>query len=206
MSVATNASTRWSNLLTGITGVNNNPSTRWSALLVMDTLQGKYNAGTEGILTIAPPHGQNYNGKIDASGITTTRTQRMQDKDGTIALLDDLVLLDSVNVPFDADADTTIFTVPSGKRCVLTHAIVVAGSSAGTTLLSIGQDGTETDFVDTYNMSNLAVVNDAVIIYPVPNSTPVLIKSYPSGTVIQAQVTNNAGGATNTLYLFGFLY
>ena len=32
------------------------------------------------------------------------------------------------------------------------------------------------------------------------------IKSYAAGTVIKAVVANHAGGATNTLYLFGFLY
>ena len=32
------------------------------------------------------------------------------------------------------------------------------------------------------------------------------IKSYAAGTVIKAVVANQAGGATNTLYLFGFLY
>lgn len=116
-------------------------------------------------------------------------------------------LLSTTTVSFAANADTTLFTVPAGKRCVLTKAVAVAGADAGaTTQLSIGQNGTETDFVNAYTLSNLDAANDAVILTPVPNSTPVKGKSYAANTVIEAQVTNQSGGATNTVYLFGFLY
>lgn len=56
------------------------------------------------------------------------------------------------------------------------------------------------------DLSNLDAQYDAVILMPVPNTTPAKMKSYAAGTVIQAQVTNQSGGATNTLHLFGFLY
>ncbi len=117
-----------------------------------------------------------------------------------------VTLLSSTNLPLDADADTDLFTVPIGKNCVLSHAVLVVGADAGTTLLSIGRDGVETDFIDTYNLSVLDLADDAAILSPVPNSTPALIKSYPATTVIQAQVSSNAGGATNQIFLFGFLY
>lgn len=115
-------------------------------------------------------------------------------------------LLSATTVALNANADTTIYTVPTGKRCVLTHAVLVVGADAGTTDLSIGADGAETDFLSAQSLDNLNAQYDAAILQPVPNATPVLIKSYAAGTVIQAQVTNQAGGATNTLYLFGFLY
>lgn len=115
-------------------------------------------------------------------------------------------LLSATAVALNANADTTIYTVPTGKRCVLTHAVLVVGADAGTTDLSIGADGAETDFLSAQSLDNLNAQYDAAILQPVPNATPVLIKSYAAGTVIQAQVTNQAGGATNTLYLFGFLY
>lgn len=115
-------------------------------------------------------------------------------------------LLSTTTVALNANADTTLYTVPSGKRCVLTHAVIVAGADAGTTTLSIGADGAETDFVPVQTLSNLDAANDTVIIMPVPNTTPTKTKSYAAGTVIQAQVTNQAGSASNTLYLFGFLY
>lgn len=110
-------------------------------------------------------------------------------------------------VSFAANADTTLFTVPTGFRCVLSHAIIVAGADAGaTTGISIGQDTAETDFLAVNTLSNLDAANDAVVVRPIPNTTPLKGKSYAAGTVIQAQITNQSGGATNTVYLFGFLY
>lgn len=115
-------------------------------------------------------------------------------------------LLSATTVALNANADTTLYTVPSGYRCVLSFALLVAGADAGTTQLSIGQNGAETDFIPANTLSNLDAQYDAVKLQPVPNTTPAKMKSYAAGTVIEAQVTNQAGGATNTLYLFGFLY
>lgn len=110
-------------------------------------------------------------------------------------------------VAFNANADTTLFTVPPDCRCVLLYAVVVAGADAGaTTTISIGQDGAETDFIPANTLSNLDAQYDCVILMPVPNTTPLKGKSYAAGTVIQAQVANQSGGATNTVYLFGILY
>lgn len=115
-------------------------------------------------------------------------------------------LLSTTTVALNANADITLYTVPIGKRCVLTHAILVAGADAGTTTISIGADSTETDFLPVNTLSNLDAQYDTVILMPVPNATPTKTKSYAGGTVIQAQVTNQAGGAINTMYLFGILY
>lgn len=116
-------------------------------------------------------------------------------------------LLSTTTVSFAANADTTLYTVPTGKRCVLSHAIVVAGADAGaTTTLAIGQDTAETDFCAANTLSNLDAQYDTVIIRPIPNTTPLKSKSYAAGTVIQAQVGAFSGGATNTIYLFGTLY
>ena len=118
-------------------------------------------------------------------------------------------LLSTTTVSLAANADTTLFTVPTGKRCVLSHAILVAGADASTTDISIGQDTAETDFIGAIDLGNLNAANDACILCPLPvatGGTAAGIKSYAAGTVIQCQVTNQAGGATNTLYLFGFLY
>jgi hypothetical protein len=117
-----------------------------------------------------------------------------------------ITLLSTTTVAFNSNADTDLYTVPTGKRCVPHSAIVVAGADAGTTQFSIGQNGAETDFIATNTLSNLDAANDAVILMPVPNTTPTKAKSYAAGTLIQGKVTNQAGGATNTVYLFGFLY
>lgn len=115
-------------------------------------------------------------------------------------------LLSTTTIALNANADTTLYTVPVGKRCVLTHALLVAGADAGTTTISIGADGTETDFLAVNTLSNLDAQYDSVILMPIPNTTPLKGKSYAGGTVIQAQVTNQAGSASNQLFLFGFLY
>lgn len=117
-----------------------------------------------------------------------------------------VALLSSVTVSLAADGDTTIYMVPSDKRCILSHAILVAGSDAGTSDISIGQNGAETDFVGVTNLDNLDAQYDAVLLAPVPSATPAMLKSYAGNTTIQAQVANHAGGATNTLFLYGTLY
>jgi len=115
-------------------------------------------------------------------------------------------LLSATTVSLAADADTTLYTVPVGKRCILHSAILVAGADAGTTVISIGADGAETNFIPNNTLSGVNAQYDAAILMPVPNTTPTLTKSYAAGTVIQAKVSSQAGGATNTLYLYGMLY
>jgi hypothetical protein len=115
-------------------------------------------------------------------------------------------LLSTTTVALNSDANTVVYTVPAGKRCVLDHAKLVAGADASTTDISIGQDGAETDFVGAIDLGNLDAANDWVILAPVPSATPGTLKSYAAATVIHALVENQAGGATNTLYLYGTLY
>ena len=118
-----------------------------------------------------------------------------------------ITLLSATTVAFNADADTTLYTVPTGKRCILSHAMIVAGADAGaSTTISIGANGTETDFLAANTLSNLDAQYDMVIVRPIPNTTPLKNKSYAAGTVIQCTVASQSGGATNTVYLFGMLY
>ncbi len=117
-----------------------------------------------------------------------------------------VVLLSTINVSLAANADTSLFTVPSEYRCILDHAKLVAGADAGTSDISIGANGAETDFIGVTNLDNLDAANDMVLLAPVPSATPATLKSYAAGTVIEAQVANQVGGATNTLYLYGTLY
>jgi len=115
-------------------------------------------------------------------------------------------LLSATTVSFAADADTTLYTVPTGKRCVLVCAVIVAAADAGATTISIGADGAETDFVPVNTLSNLDAQYDVVIIKPIPNTTPLKGKSYAAATVIQCTVAAHAGSAGNTVYLWGYLY
>ena len=116
-------------------------------------------------------------------------------------------LLSTTPVSLAANAVTDLYTVPVGKRCILAFAILVLGANAVTTDIQIGSDDTGTD--DFVAVTDLGLINaqyDACILQPIPAANVLLSKSYGAGTIIQAEVTNQAGGATNTLYLFGMIY
>jgi hypothetical protein len=115
-------------------------------------------------------------------------------------------LLSSTTVSLGADGATTLYTVPTGKRCVLSHAVLVAAADCGTSTISIGQVGALTDFLAANTLSAIDAQYDVATMRPIPNTTPLLSKSYVAGVVIQANVGSHAGAAGNTLYLFGFLY
>jgi hypothetical protein len=115
-------------------------------------------------------------------------------------------LLSTTTVSLASNANTTIYTVPAAKTCVLTKAIIVAGANANSTDISIGQAGAETDWIGTTQCDNLDAANDAIILQPVPASTSPQSKAYAENTVININVANQAGGATNKLYLFGYVF
>ena len=116
-----------------------------------------------------------------------------------------IALLSTTNVPFDAIAAISLYTVPPGTRLLIDHVKVEAGSDAAATIVSVGQVGALTDFVPNNTLSNLDAQYDVVIIKPIPNTTPLKNKSYAAGTVIQMDVTTAVGGATNAGLLFGTL-
>lgn len=115
-------------------------------------------------------------------------------------------LLSTTTWDLSADGNETILTTPTGRRTILTKAVVVAAADCGSTDFTIGQTGALTDFLNTQQTDNLNAQYDAAIFMPVPNATAVGIKSYAGGTVIKAAVANHAGAAGNTLYLFGIVY
>lgn len=118
-------------------------------------------------------------------------------------------LLSATTLDVQSAGATTLYTVPVGKRCVLSCAKVTCGTAASTTaVISFGQVGALTDFLGNQTMTNLAAQYDTVICMPIPNATPVKTKSYAAGTVIQVNVaTADADGSTDaTVRLYGTLY
>jgi len=101
---------------------------------------------------------------------------------------------------------TTIYTVPVGKTCILTKAIVRANADVGASLaVTIGSSGTPTDFLNTQTLSNLDAASDAVTLRPVPNATPVKQKEYAAAILIQIDVSVAGNAVAGTVYLFGIL-
>ena len=117
-----------------------------------------------------------------------------------------ITLLSSTTVALNGDASTTIYTVPVGKTCILAYAELEVGADAVSTDISIGASAGGTDFVGVTQCDNADADGDVIRLAPVPSATPATLKAYAAGTVIIAKVVNSAGGATNTLSLFGFLY
>lgn len=118
-------------------------------------------------------------------------------------------LLSTTTVALNANGTTVLYTVPVGKRCILAFAILVLGADAVTTDIQIGQNGATSDFCGPSDLGAINAQYDACILQPMPVDTPgsvALLKSYAAATDIEAEVTNQAGGATNTLYLFGMIY
>jgi len=142
--------------------------------------------------------------KVLAANIATTEVSPYMYR--SPYTVDTVNLLSTTTVPLNANGDTALYTVPTGKRCLLHKAILVAGADAGTSDISIGANGAETDFVGVTNLDNVDAAYDSCLIAPIPSATPATLKSYAAATVIEAQVANQAGSATNTVYLYGTLY
>jgi hypothetical protein len=121
-----------------------------------------------------------------------------------------IALLSTTELDVQSAAQTTLYTVPAGKRLVIDHVKVVCGSAASTTAgLSFGQSTALTDFQAEQTMTNLAAQYDAVKCMPVTHATvPLKIKSYAAGAIIQCDVvTADVDGATDCkVLLFGTLY
>jgi len=120
-----------------------------------------------------------------------------------------VTLLGTATLDVTGTAQTTIYTVPVGKRCILDHIKIVSGATASpTAVVTFGQNGAATDFLGAQTMTNLAAQYDTVICAPIPHATPVKTKSYAAGTVIEADVTtaDADGGTDNTVYVYGTLY
>lgn len=117
-----------------------------------------------------------------------------------------IALISSTGVALNATGQTTLYTVPAGKVFVPIMAALLAGGNAGVSVVTLGQSGALTDFLDSQTLGNIDASGDVAILQPVPNATPVKIEAYAAGTVFQIDVTTGSGNASNTVKLFGFLY
>jgi len=113
-------------------------------------------------------------------------------------------VLASVAVDFSVVGETTLYTTISGETTVPLKAVVRAGGDAGATEVTIGRSGEVADFLNTQTLSNLNASGEMVILQPVPNATPVGLKSYPGGIAIRMNVETAEGVAINWVDLLGY--
>jgi len=113
--------------------------------------------------------------------------------------------VDSVNL--NSAAATTLYTVPTGKKCVLNY-VRLRNISASCTaaVVTVGQVGALTDFLGSQTLSGLNAAACTGILAPVPAATTVKGIEYTAGEIIQINVATAAGVAcTATVELFGTL-
>lgn len=126
-------------------------------------------------------------------------------------------LLSSTTVAFDSTGQTTLYTVPAGKTCVVTHAVIVIGGDAGDTDITIGVTSSWDNWAGANGIAggdialdNMNAANDALVISPTTFvATPAannILQSYAAGSVIKIDVIAGNGNATNNVRLFGFLF
>lgn len=128
------------------------------------------------------------------------------DYNRSYAIENSIQLLSKTAIALNTDGSTVLYIVPNGQRCMLSKAVLVVAGTAGTTDISIGQNGALADFIPASDLGNLNSANDSCILQPIPAVNVLLTKSYASGTSIEATITNANGFPTlATLYLFGFL-
>jgi len=117
-------------------------------------------------------------------------------------------MLGSVDsVDLNSETQTTLYTVPTGKKCVLNYVrLRNISADCASAVVTVGQVGALTDFLGSQTLSGLNAAASTGILTPVPNATTVKGIEYTAGEVIQIDVATAAGSAcTATVELFGTL-
>ncbi len=125
-------------------------------------------------------------------------------------------LLSTTNVAFNSAAQTTLYTVPAGKTCLITRVIVVAGSDAVDAEITIGVTASWDNWLGDngigggpIDLDELDAAGEYAIFAPIMSADPVaavsVLTRYTAGEVIKVDVANTGGGATNTFFVFGIL-
>lgn len=117
-------------------------------------------------------------------------------------------LVSKVTVTHAATGQTTLFTVPYGVDNATLyfawdHTDVIAAGDESTTDVTLGRSTALTDFMGTTQLDNLDAQYDKVTLRPIQADPPVKQKVYPSGTILQVDVTVANGNAGNKYLTYG---
>ena len=113
----------------------------------------------------------------------------------------------NLGVDFNTDADTTLFTVPTGKEFT-PFAIAISNASANMTnaVVSFGLSSAKTDFLGNQTLSNVNAVGDSAWCMPIPSATPAGIVTYSAAeSFVMDVVTVASIACTADVSVFGFL-
>ncbi len=129
----------------------------------------------------------------------------------TILTHNGIALLGSVDsVDLGSTGATTIFTVPTGKKCVLDSVrIRNLSADAASAVVTVGQVGALTDFMGNQTLSALNAAAATGTMRPLVSATTVIGVEYTAGEVLQIDVGtasgSGAGTPTATVEFFGML-
>ena len=125
----------------------------------------------------------------------------------TLEAVEPLLKVSTTTVDFTAGAtgQTTLYTVPTGKTFVPVMVIIRAGADAGATDVTFGRTTALTDWMGTVQLDNLDAAGDHVKIEVTNANPPAKSKTYVAGVLFKIDVTVAAGGAGNSVDLFGYL-
>jgi len=110
-----------------------------------------------------------------------------------------------VTLDLSGTGNTTLYTTPTGKIMIPFGIGLVAGADCGASIITAGRSTGLADFLGSQNLGNIDASGDMAWLQPIPNATPVILKTYAAGVIFQIAVTTALGGATNYVDLFGWL-
>jgi hypothetical protein len=115
--------------------------------------------------------------------------------------------VDSVDLGNTATSQT-LYTVPTGKKCVPDHVIIHNFSAtAASCIVTVGQTGALTDFLPSQTLTACNSTDSVAILRPVPNALTVKHVQYSAATDIKIDVgTPAAGACLATVEFYGILY
>ena len=126
-----------------------------------------------------------------------------------------LALLDSVSaIPLDAVAGTekVLYTVPSGKKAIPVMVIVrTIDEAIDEAVVTFGKSGGDCDeFLGNQTLTVVGVgfADEALILQPIPNATPVAALILDAGEEFAMEITTaeTTGTPTCTMDVFGYEY
>lgn len=115
-----------------------------------------------------------------------------------------VALLSTTSVSLNANGNTQIYTIPSGKSLILDKVIIVvgAGGASASRIVSVGVAAGTTAFVNAQTLSPAPASGEMVVLTPITTN-----RVGTTGEVVVIAVSGSGtSSTTNTAYLFGTLY
>lgn len=126
-----------------------------------------------------------------------------------------VTLLSTTTVDHSGTGQTTLYTVPTGKSCLICFIIIKAAGDEAATDITIGKTASWDDYIGgagshlaaDLQLDNLDVAGDVCMIGPGMIANPATNSVvYTTGEVIKVDVTAGNGNVGNTYYLYGILF